>query len=188
LGIGDISTCATSSGSIETTFTPVCSATSLANPAIVVREFELAMLYASQLLPLVRTVSIAEKTARVDLFFEIAAGKIPTIGVGDGGNEIGMGNVASLIKKNLSLTPCVIKTDLLVIATVSNWGAYAITAYLEKLSGKKLLMSYEDVLDYIQKTVEIGSVDGVLKERVVSVDGFGMETEKEIIQALKEAV
>ncbi len=135
-----------------------------------------------------RGVSIAEKTARVDLLFEQAFGKIPTIGVGDGGNEIGMGNVASLISERLSLLPCIVKTDLLVIATVSNWGAYAITAYLEKLSGKKVFMSYEEVREYIEKTVKIGSVDGVLKEKTVSVDGFGMETEKEIIEALKEAV
>jgi len=135
-----------------------------------------------------RGVSIAEKTARVDLLFEQAFGKIPTIGVGDGGNEIGMGNVASLIAEKLSLLPCVVKTDLLVIATVSNWGAYAITAYLEKLSGKKVFMSYEEVRDYIEETVKLGSVDGVLKEQIVSVDGFGMETEKEIIDALKEAV
>ena len=135
-----------------------------------------------------RGVSIAEKTARVDLLFEQAFGKIPTIGVGDGGNEIGMGNVASLIAEKLSLVPCVVKTDLLVIATVSNWGAYAITAYLEKLSGKKVFMSYEEVHDYIEETVKLGSVDGVLKEQIVSVDGFGMETEKEIIDALKEAV
>ena len=135
-----------------------------------------------------RGVSIAEKTARVDLLFEQAFGKIPTIGVGDGGNEIGMGNVASLISERLSLLPCIVKTDLLVIATVSNWGAYAITAYLEKLSGKKVFMSYEEVREYIEETVKIGSVDGVLKEKTVSVDGFGMETEKEIIEALKEAV
>ena len=135
-----------------------------------------------------RGVSISEKTARVDLFFELAAGKIPTIGVGDGGNEIGMGNVASLISERLSLVPCVVKTDLLVIATVSNWGAYAITAYLEKLSGQKVFMTYYEVRDYIEKTVKIGSVDGVLKEQIVSVDGFGMDVEKEIIDALREAV
>ena len=135
-----------------------------------------------------RGVSIAEKTARVDLLFEQAFGKIPTIGVGDGGNEIGMGNVASIIEEKLSLKPCVITVDELVIATVSNWGAYAITAYLEKLSGKKVFMSYEEVRDYIEETVKLGSVDGVLKEQIVSVDGFGMETEKEIIDALKEAV
>ena len=38
-----------------------------------------------------RGVSIKEKTAPVDMLFASYRGKIPTIGVGDGGNEIGMG-------------------------------------------------------------------------------------------------
>lgn len=133
-----------------------------------------------------RGVDISETTSKVDILFEMAYGKIPTIGVGDGGNEIGMGNMAHVITEKLSLNPCVVKVDRLVIATVSNWGAYAITAYLEKLSGKKVFMGFDDVLAYISKTVDIGSVDGVLKQRVVSVDGFSMDIEREIIEALEK--
>ena len=125
-----------------------------------------------------RGVSISDKTASVDLFFRIAFGIVPTIGVGDGGNEIGMGNVAS----------SVITVDELVIATVSNWGAYAIIAYLEKLSGVKVFMNFEEAKAFIKKTVEMGSVDGVLKKQNLSVDGFNMDTEKEIIDSLGTAI
>ena len=135
-----------------------------------------------------RGVSISDKTASVDLFFRIAFGIVPTIGVGDGGNEIGMGNVASIIEEKLSLKPCVITVDELVIATVSNWGAYAIIAYLEKLSGVKVFMNFEEAKAFIKKTVEMGSVDGVLKKQNLSVDGFNMDTEKEIIDSLGTAI
>lgn len=135
-----------------------------------------------------RGVSITEKTAAADLFFRIALGIVPTIGVGDGGNEIGMGNVAEIIEEKLSLKPCVVTVDNLVIATVSNWGAYAIIAYLEKLSGQKVFMTFEEAMAFIKKTVDLGSVDGVLKQQIVSVDGFGMETEKEIIDSLGAAI
>lgn len=135
-----------------------------------------------------RGVSITEKTAAADLFFRIALGIVPTIGVGDGGNEIGMGNVAEIIEEKLSLKPCVVTVDNLVIATVSNWGAYAIIAYLEKLSRQKVFMTFEEARAFIKKTVDLGSVDGVLKEQIVSVDGFGMETEKEIIDSLGAAI
>ena len=74
--------------------------------------------------------------------------------------------------------------DELVIATVSNWGAYAIIAHLEKLTGEKVFMDFEDARAFIKKTVDMGSVDGVLKKQVLSVDGFSMETEKEIIDSL----
>lgn len=131
-----------------------------------------------------RGVSIKENTARTDLFFEEGMGKIPSVGVGDGGNEIGMGNLSDIISERLSLVPCDVKVDRLVIATVSNWGAYGICAYLEQITGQKLLWSFEEVRGYIEDTVNIGSVDGVLKERVVSVDGFDMSIEKEIVDAL----
>lgn len=135
-----------------------------------------------------RGVSISNKTAPVDILFQQALGSIPTVGVGDGGNEIGMGNLADVISQQLSLKPCAVKVDNLVIATVSNWGAYAITAYLEKLSGQKVFMKFHEVEAFIKKTVELGSVDGVLKQPLVSVDGFSMDVEKEIIEALEAAI
>ena len=136
-----------------------------------------------------RRESIGEFTARTDILFTLAYGKIPTIGVGDGGNEIGMGNVAELISSKLSLVPCSVKVDCLVIASVSNWGAYSIVAYLDALSQKTgLLPDFKEIEDYICITVKIGSVDGVKREKIVGVDGFGMDTEKEIVLALKNAV
>ena len=76
-----------------------------------------------------RGVSITSETAAIDHLFELAPEKhIPTIGVGDGGNEIGMGNVKDIISEKLELNPCVVPVDDLIIATTSNWGAYALTA------------------------------------------------------------
>ncbi|MCI5830827.1 MAG: DUF4392 domain-containing protein [Spirochaetia bacterium] len=136
----------------------------------------------------IRGISIAENTAKIDLLFELAYSKIPTIGVGDGGNEIGMGNVSEIISDKLELCPCVVPVSQLVIATVSNWGAYAITAYLQRLTGQKVFMDSDTVVRYIEKTVKLGSVDGVLKKQIVGVDGFPISVEKEIIDALGDAI
>lgn len=136
-----------------------------------------------------RGVSISEFTAETDILFSLAYNKIPTVGVGDGGNEIGMGNLADIISANLKLVPCEVKVDNLVIATVSNWGAYALGAYLAVFANDPtLLPEFGEVEEYIAETVKIGSVDGITKERKVGVDGFDMGTEKEILDALKEAV
>ncbi|MCD7836775.1 MAG: DUF4392 domain-containing protein [Lachnospiraceae bacterium] len=129
-------------------------------------------------------ISIKEYTAKTDLFFEAAAGKISTIGIGDGGNEIGMGNAANLISEKIGLVPCIVCVDCLVIATVSNWGAYGVATYLGLITGRRLMAGFEEIKAYISKTVGIGSVDGVLGERIEGVDGFGMDTEKEIVDAL----
>ncbi|XP_037652387.1 D-glutamate cyclase, mitochondrial isoform X2 [Sebastes umbrosus] len=69
-----------------------------------------------------------------DLF--IAAKDIPgiiTTGVGDGGNELGMGKlkqkVATLMPKG-SLIACVVPADYAITAGVSNWGGYAVACGL----------------------------------------------------------
>ena len=68
---------------------------------------------------------------------------------------------------------------------MSNWGAYGIVAALGRLCKINLLLGYDWVEDYIRKTIEIGSVDGITLERTVSVDGKNMEVEQEILFALQ---
>ena len=131
-----------------------------------------------------RGVDISGNTAPCDALFLAARGRIPMIGVGDGGNEIGMGRVADTVRNRLSLTPSEIGADILVIATVSNWGAYGIVAALSELTGLALLPSFAEAEAFLRMTVEKGSVDGISHEHTPCVDGFGMDTEKEILDAL----
>ena len=133
-----------------------------------------------------RHVDISAGTAPCDALFLKALGTIPTIGVGDGGNEIGMGNVAEAVRTRLDLVPAEVKADILVIATVSNWGAYGIVAALEQLTRLPLLLSFSKAERFLRRTVSMGSVDGISHEHVVRVDGFGMEIEKEILDGLHE--
>ena len=149
-----------------------------------------------------RGISIAEHTAKADLLFTMAGPDrgsdstfhIPTIGVGDGGNEIGMGYLASVIAEKLSLVPCRVRTDRLVIASVSNWGAYGMAEELERISGKPVfheidgLRPAEKVHESIERMVAVGSVDGVTHERVAHVDGFEDSVETEILDALTALV
>lgn len=136
-----------------------------------------------------RGESIRKYTAKTDVLFEKAAVYgIPTVGIGDGGNEIGMGNLKEIISEKLSLVPCKVRVDRLVIATVSNWGAYGMAAYIQKKTGKKVLSPYEEIEEYLRAIVNLGSVDGVTKKQTMSVDGFSLETEREIIDNLHELV
>lgn len=136
-----------------------------------------------------RGVSIADHTAKADLLFPLAAKRgIPTIGVGDGGNEIGMGNLAEIISEKLSLVPCKVPADHLVIATVSNWGAYGLCAYLERLSGLALLPGFDAVMEYLNRIVTLGCVDGVTKTAAATVDGYSPEVKREVLDALRDAV
>lgn len=136
-----------------------------------------------------RGVSIAEHTADIDRLFDYAyENGIYTVGVGDGGNEIGMGNLKDVISNELSLVPCKTQVSDLVIATVSNWGAYALAGALSILEGKNLFADYDEVAEYISYIVKKGSVDGVNKTHVETVDGFSAEVEKEIVCAVNEYI
>lgn len=133
-----------------------------------------------------RGVNIGEHTAPIDEMFSMYQGIIPTIGVGDGGNEIGMGKVSGVIRRKLSLESCVVSTDVLVIATVSNWGAYGIVTALGAKTGQHLMPDIQWIENYIVKTVYIGSIDGVTHTKTITVDGKDMTIEKEIVTALQK--
>jgi SAM-dependent methyltransferase len=135
-----------------------------------------------------RGKDIGERTAPVDDLFALGDKSAPTFAVGDGGNEIGMGNFKDAIENELSLVPCVVGCDYPIIASVSNWGAYGFIAYLEEFYAKSVLPSFEEADEYLEYIVSLGSVDGVKSENVKSVDGKDWEIEKEILGDLKALV
>ena len=125
--------------------------------------------------------SIAEYNAKVDYLFH----DFPySVGIGDGGNEIGMGNCADVIPNydRLSVPPCVTTTTHLIISSVSNWGGYGFAASLSKHSGKNLLPSIEEDQALIKQMVDLGGVDGMENAPVYKVDGFTLDENSKTLQ------
>ena len=127
---------------------------------------------------------ITEFTAKFDLFFQEC--QCPCIAFGDGGNEIGMGNVAQALS-NFGIIPSVTTCDELVIASVSNWGVYGVMASLCDLLNRNLfeLIDPESTANYL---IANGCIDGVTKRREASEDGFPIEISNSIIQQLQDLV
>ena len=128
---------------------------------------------------------ITEYNAKVDYLFS----EHPvSVGIGDGGNEIGMGNLASIIPSVPSLVrlPCVTSVTKLVISSVSNWGGYGLVAAMSVLNGENLLLSVEAEQDLLKRTVDAGAVDGMSKKQEYKVDGFTMEENSEVVAELHE--
>ena len=105
-----------------------------------------------------------------------------TIGIGDGGNEIGMGKVAySTICKNIpngELTACRVATDHVIVAGVSNWGAWALAAGVMLMKGavEANLFDPDRELRLLEHLVEHGPlVDGVTEQRTATVDGLAFQ-------------
>ena len=130
---------------------------------------------------------ITEHNARIDHIFH---SDTPSVGIGDGGNEIGMGNLAEQVTQVESLVkkPCVTQTTKLMLASVSNWGGYGLAAALSALSGRDLLPSIEEERDLLKRTVDLGAVDGMSSLQEYKVDGFTLEENSETVQALRDYV
>ena len=126
---------------------------------------------------------ITDHNARIDHLFD---SDVPSVGIGDGGNEIGMGNLAAEVPlvESLVKLPCVTRTTNLMLASVSNWGGYGLAAALSEQSGNNLLPSIEDEQDLVKKTVDLGAVDGMSAKQEYKVDGFTLEENSQTLQAL----
>jgi hypothetical protein len=107
---------------------------------------------------------ITEFTAKIDYLFQSYE---RTIGIGDGGNEIGMGNLAHEI--------AIARVNKLIVASVSNWGAYGLIAAISILVKQNLLPDTEWEKEIIKEIVRRGAVDGVSGLNKLSVDGFDLE-------------
>ena len=112
----------------------------------------------------------------------------PSVGIGDGGNEIGMGNLQEEIPNvpTLVKAPCVTRVSKLVISSVSNWGGYGLAASLSLLSGQSLLPSVEEEQELLRRTVDAGAVDGMSTKQEYKVDGFTLEENSQAVEALHQ--
>ena len=129
-----------------------------------------------------RGVDISGRCFYFDAFIEKA--RCPTIGIGDGGNEIGMGNIAPALQA-LDITPSVTQCDELLVADVSNWAAYGLISFLSLWSGRDLLKEINPLqtLNYLSS---LGSVDGVTGANTLTEDGLDAQQGVRVIEQLRQ--
>jgi len=144
---------------------------------------------------------ITEFTAKIDyLFDEAKARGILTIGIGDLGNELGMGyindSVSALVPHGaVCQCPCqgglaaAFEPDLGIFANISNWGAYGIEACLAALLGEpELLHDGRTERRMIEEAVKGGAIDAVAGMFRPYVDGTSAETNASIVDLLRTIV
>ena len=125
---------------------------------------------------------------------------VVSIGIGDAGNEIGFGRIFDAVREiqepgAVCQCPCgdgmatITSTDILVVASVSNWGAYGIDACLGHLLGREDLPQPPDTAArVIQACFEGGGYEAVFCTQRDLVDGIDSRTSISLTQILKEMV
>lgn len=127
----------------------------------------------------------------VHLLFEEALRRgLATVGVGDNGNEIGMGAIATAVaehKPNGSLIGSAHAVDHLIVANVSNWGAYALSALLRKLGGvEPVIHTPGEERAMVEACLAAGAVDGATGVSELGVDGTSLVTQEAIVALIAE--
>jgi hypothetical protein len=127
------------------------------------------------------------------LFEQRVLGRTVTIGIGDGGNELGMGKIPwRVLARNVrdgGRVACRTVTDHTIICGVSNWGGYALAAGICALRGV-LLPKYfapeaEQTL-WQAVLAEANLVDGVTAKRELSVDGLAWPTYSHPLESIRK--
>lgn len=140
--------------------------------------------------------------AKIDyLVLEARKRNIATFGIGDGGNELGMGVIQEEIKK--SSIPWAAKcrcgcgggiapatpTDVLITATVSNWGAYGIAACLAALLQRPEVLHDAKVEEaLLQAAADASFIDGATGYVIPGADSLASPVHQAFITLLAETV
>jgi len=130
----------------------------------------------------------------------LRARQLPTVGVGDGGNEIGFGRIREKLA-GLHLhgrdcgCPCGggllddTKVDLLFPAAVSNWGGYAIASALALIHGRPgILPDWVDVHRSIAAPIQHGAFDGYSGLAIDTVDGTSASANEAVYRLMGEVL
>lgn len=140
-------------------------------------------------------------TAKIDCLIDEAKRRgIPTIGIGDGGNEIGMGVIRECIKTkvpygSMCQCPCAggiapyNETDSLIVSSISNWGAYGLEAALALLLRKPQIM-HDGAMELrtLREAADAGFVNSRTGYTEPGVDGLSAKYHGYLVELLREMV
>jgi hypothetical protein len=142
---------------------------------------------------------VTDHTTKVEKLLGRLDETVPTIAVGDAGNEIGMGTIEDTVRDRIQFgAECrcgceggiadSTEVDVLVPATVSNWGAYGITACLSQLVGHQLLHAPETEKRMLTQCSLAGGIDGPTEKPNAWVDGLPTDVHMSTVRLLNECL
>ncbi|MEN8113931.1 MAG: glutamate cyclase domain-containing protein [Actinomycetota bacterium] len=122
---------------------------------------------------------------------EAADREVVTIGIGDGGNELGFGYVADAVRSTLpkgeEIAP-VTDVDVLVVSSISNWGAVGVGAAIAAVTNKPEVLRTVDLMRITDRLSELGAIDGLTAYVDSKNDGTNRATNEAFTEILASTV
>ncbi|QDU64917.1 hypothetical protein Pan216_58110 [Planctomycetes bacterium Pan216] len=137
-----------------------------------------------------RGTDITAMTGPVDELF-LDPGDSITIGIGDGGNEMGMGKVRERVIDSIPRGPqiaTIVPAHHLLVAGTGDWGAWGLVAGLSLVVGRSLLPSVEQARGWLDRFVAAGAVDPFSLVAEARVDGLSWEVGAALLRDLHRVV
>ncbi len=126
------------------------------------------------------------------LLNEAGARNVPSIGIGDHGNEIGFGRIRDAVEALMpagKINACTVATDILLPCMMSNWGASGIAAVLSHLIDRPdLMLTPAEDGRIIRACLDAGGLEAHMCTKRFIVDGAEGESSMAIAQLLKNMV
>lgn len=138
-------------------------------------------------------LDVTDTLGKVDHFVDAAhaAGTL-TIGIGDGGNEVGLGNILDQV---IEIVPggdkigAATKCDILVVASIANWGSYAIEACIAAALHKpEVLHALADERRVVDGSVMAGFIDPATGIPNGWIDGTPPICSESMLELLRQMV
>ena len=104
---------------------------------------------------------------------------VPVLGIGDGGNETGMGLLYDALAERLPRYASflsIVSATVCLPVDVSNWGAYALSAVLSAFYRRWLGLDDGEEGAMLEAIVDAGAVDGFTGRPSQSVDGIPLRS------------
>lgn len=136
-----------------------------------------------------RGINILEWTAPLS---RLASLGLHTVGIGDGGNEIGMGHIESYAIEDIvdhgDEIACTVPTQELIVAGCSNWGGHAFVCSLYAMGHREVagLLDEQWHRGVLANITAAGGLDGVKLVNIPTVDGLSERQYYSQINALSQ--
>ncbi|HOA33203.1 MAG: DUF4392 domain-containing protein [Clostridiales bacterium] len=146
-------------------------------------------------------INITELEAKSDALFRLLQNMgVPSLSIGDLGNEIGLSTLRESVLKYIDKAGkscqcgCVsgifsdTAADAVITATASDWGVYALISAIALLRGnKEIIPSGDELKDALRAGVENGLVD-MSGKAVPAIDGFNESLNAAVLSLMRELV
>lgn len=131
----------------------------------------------------------AHLVARGDAIFDEANRRgIVTVGIGDGGNELGLGRLGEMIARTVphgERVATVVPSQVTVAACISNWGAYAVAAAVAAAARRPEVLGQVEIERIIARCVDLGAIDGLTARPDSMVDGTPTALNRYVIELMQ---